>query len=399
MPNPDSGISGFSIYATLKFEVCMKIQFKTPYQREPERIGGIRIPYAKDRRIVARWRWYLIVLIVSSPLLYLLVTALLSYVIVTAPGYLSLGKIPVNSNSKGIVSKILIPVGAEVADGEPLVQLEDPILQERALILEATVNSLQKETAGSVGPWSFPQSDDGLKYLEEQYQLARKIAAYQEKYLNDVRFLKKQGAATIAELRQAESARHSAFLAKSRAERDYLNSRKLQTTTSTEGAERTTSNRHHRLQQLQAEQNAVKNQIARLNQRAPHAGRILEIVAAEGQSVSPGTLLMVLGRTEKPSVLCYLAPKYAQYAKKGRRAQITFPDGSSEKVVVQQDATLVKRLPADLATPIGTRDLLLQVPLRFTEPIPAENRVDGLPVTVRFKSKRNDSLLSLFRSR
>ncbi|PIE59088.1 MAG: HlyD family secretion protein, partial [Desulfobulbus propionicus] len=82
----------------------MKITFKTPYQQEPERIGGVKIPYAKGKRAAARWRWYIIVLIVTSPLLFLLIKILLSYLIVTAPGYLSLEKVPINSNSTGIVS-------------------------------------------------------------------------------------------------------------------------------------------------------------------------------------------------------------------------------------------------------------------------------------------------------
>ncbi len=375
----------------------MKIQFKTPYQREPERVGGIRIPYAGSKRAAARWRWYLIVLVVTSPLLYLLVTTLLSYVIVTAPGYLSLGKVPINSDSTGIVDRVLIPVGAEVSGGDPLVQLESPLLQERAMILEATMAGLHEETAGVLKPRGVSRGEDELQYLQEQYQLAQEMAASQENYLNDIRFLRKQGAATIAELKQAESAHHSALLVKSRAEQGYLNYKAGLATTSEGAAEPAYPDRQQHLQRLQAERDAIENQIARLKQRAPYAGRILEIVVAEGESVTPGTLLMVLGRTEKPGVLCYLAPKYAQYATKGNQAQVTFPDGSVQQVIVQQDAALVKRLPADLVKPIGTRELLLQVPLEFTEQVPVEKRIDGLPVTVRFQSKHGSSLLSLFR--
>ncbi|PIE57273.1 MAG: hypothetical protein CSA33_09275 [Desulfobulbus propionicus] len=375
----------------------MKIQFKTPYQREPERVGGIKIPYAGGKRIVAQWRWYFIVLVVTSPLLYLLITTLFSYVMVTAPGYLSLGKVPINSDSTGIVRRLLIPVGAEVLGGDPLVQLESPVLQERAMILDATVEGLHEETAGDLKAKGVSRAEDELQYLQEQYQLAQEMAASQEKYLNDIRFLKKQSAATIAELKQAESALHSALLAKSRAEQGYLNYKARLTTNSEGVAEPADLDRQQHLQRLQAERDAIENQITRLKQRAPHAGRILEIVVTEGQSVTPGTLLMVLGRTEKPGVLCYLAPKYAQYATKGNQAQITFPDGSVQQVIVQQDATLVKRLPADLAAPIGTRELLLQVPLEFTEQVPVEKRIDGLPVTVRFQSKHGSSLLSLFR--
>ncbi len=364
----------------------MKINFKTPYQRDPERIGGIRIPYGKGKRDAARWRWYIIVLIVSSPLLYLLIKILLSYLIVTAPGYVSLGKVPINSNSTGIVSKILVSAGTEVIDKQPLVQLYSPVLEEQTLILKTEINSLEKEQAVKKVEPQTTVSPTWENYMEEQYQLALQLVKYQENHLNDVSLLKEQGAATLAELRAAEAAYQSALLALSPVKRDYFEYKaRLQQPLQEPVEPPVDAAQQRRLTLLQTKQEAVDDQIDRLEQRAPYAGTILEIVAVEGQSVSPGILLMVLGRTEKPSVQCYLDPKYGKYAKKGKLARITFPDGSVKKVVVRQDAKLVKRLPADLAAPIGTRDLLLLVFLEFMEQIPVENRVDGLPVTVRFR--------------
>lgn len=363
----------------------MKITFKTPYQQEPERIGGVKIPYAKGKRAAARWRWYIIVLIVTSPLLFLLIKILLSYLIVTAPGYLSLEKVPINSNSTGIVSKILISAGTEVTDKQPLVQLYSPVLQEKDLILKTEIVGLEKDQLAKEDKKQTTVLPTWENYLEEQYQLALQRVKYQEKHLNDVQFLKKQGAATQAELREAEAAYQSALLALSPSKRDYFEYKARLRQLLQEPAAPVDIEYQQRLKLLQVKQDAIEDQIARLEQRAPYAGRILEIVAVEGQSVNPGSLLMVLGRMEKPSVQCYLDPKYAKYAKKGSQAKITFPDGSVEKVVVRQDARLVKRLPADLAAPIGTRDLLLLVFLEFQEQIPVEKRVDGLPVTVSFK--------------
>ncbi len=363
----------------------MKITFKTPYQQEPERIGGVKIPYAKGKRAAARWRWYIIVLIVTSPLLFLLIKILLSYLIVTAPGYLSLEKVPINSNSTGIVSKILISAGTEVTDKQPLVQLYSPVLQEKDLILKTEIVGLEKDQLAKEDKKQTTVLPTWENYLEEQYQLALQRVKYQEKHLNDVQFLKKQGAATHAELREAEAAYQSALLALSPSKRDYFEYKARRQLLQEPAAAPEDMEYQQRLKLLQVKQDAIEDQIARLEQRAPYAGRILEIVAVEGQSVNPGSLLMVLGRMEKPSVQCYLDPKYAKYAKKGSPAKITFPDGSVEKVVVRQDAKLVKRLPADLAAPIGTRDLLLLVFLEFQEQIPVEKRVDGLPVTVSFK--------------
>jgi hypothetical protein len=56
----------------------------------------------------------------------------------------------------------------------------------------------------------------------------------------------------------------------------------------------------------------------------------------EGESVSTGSSLLLLGRSDKPSVIAYLPPKYGKYARKGQKAVVKlpklFPRLRSEKV-------------------------------------------------------------------
>ena len=68
-----------------------------------------------------------------------------------------------------------------------------------------------------------------------------------------------------------------------------------------------------------------------------------------------------------------------------RGIHVKFADGTKLAAKVREDAKLVRRLPADLAAPIGTRDLLLLVQIEFIDAVPAHNTADGLPVMVRFE--------------
>jgi len=49
----------------------MKISFQKK-DKDPAMVQGLRVPYAPARRKAAQWRWYVILLIVSSPLLFFL---------------------------------------------------------------------------------------------------------------------------------------------------------------------------------------------------------------------------------------------------------------------------------------------------------------------------------------
>ena len=137
---------------------------------------------------------------------------------------------------------------------------------------------------------------------------------------------------------------------------------------------------------IQAELKAIGRQQKRQEQRAIHAGRILEIFAVEGEMLAPGKPIFSLGRADRPLATVYLDPKYARYALKGRMATVSLPNGSKIRARVREDAHLTRRLPADISSPIGARDLMILVTLDFLTPLPVTESVDGLPISTRFDS-------------
>ena len=159
----------------------MKVHFDSQKKQEPTREKGVRIPYAPAKRRVVQWRWYLILLIVSSPLLYFLVKLLLSFLIVTAPGYVSLEKVSINSTTMGTVERIHVRTGDMVAKNQVLADIYNPNLDERKGVLQAELEAL--DTSGAPAP------TQAASNLIAEINLAKKQAAYQAEHLEKVRFL------------------------------------------------------------------------------------------------------------------------------------------------------------------------------------------------------------------
>lgn len=336
-------------------------------------VQGMKVPYAPAKRQAAKWRWYLILFIVASPLLYFLLKLILSQVIVTAQGFISLEKVAVNSTTTGIIQKLNAGVGQELRSGSIIAQLYNADLSSQKIMLESELSALDHPEI------SYDTSQEVL--LRKRIHLTKEVLNFEQKYFANVNFLFNQGAATVAELDLARERKTKAELDHYHARFELgrlLESRQKQPILpEIEAVKR----RRH----INAKIKALALQQARLAQTLPYDGRVLDVFAREGESVSTGSSLLLLGRSDKPSIIAYLLPKYAKYARRGQKAVVKLPNGKTLQAKVNADSNLTKRLPADLSSPIGSRDLMLLVSLELESLLPDIQWVDGLPVSVRFQ--------------
>lgn len=355
----------------------MKVSFSDKKHQDPTRVKGIRVPYAPARRTVSQWRWYLILAVVTSPLLYLLWKILTPYVMVTAQGYLSLEKISVNSRASGIVQQIHVGLGDPVEPGRPLVTLYNPDLLERRQVLKSEQETLTAK------PVAMTTSREAA--LRQAVSLYQGQAAYQESLLNDIQTLYNLGAATIAELNlatsQADKAKTDLILA--RADLAGIRETRLQ--------EQNLPDQEYlaRKQRLDTGIAVVDDQLRRLVQVFDRQGRVLDVFVGIGESVSPGTPLMLIGQVLKPYAVVYLDPRHIRYARKGKIAVIRLPNGEKIRARVREDAELTRRIPADISSPVTARDIMILVKMDLIDPLPLAKNIDGLPVSIRFEQTWN----------
>jgi multidrug resistance efflux pump len=348
----------------------MKVSFQKP-DKDPTVVHGLKVAYAPAKRAAAQWRWYIILLCVSSPLIYFLVKLLLAWFIVGAPGFVSLARIDVNSGAAGIVTQLQVQTGQMVTAGQPLLQLYSADLATQMTLRQAEYQALRPDTP-------LPDTNPQARLLRQRLRLAEESLGAGKAFLENVTFLRGQGAATVADQNLARERYNRVQMEydQARFEWERLGAQPGRPAASAETATA--------LKRAEAQIAALEAEQRRLTQTAPQSGRVLDVFAVEGAILSPGAPILLLGIADKPSVVAYLDTHHARYARKGQRATVRLADGTTLPAVVRADATLTKRLPADLSSAIGTRDIMLLVHLDLEAPLPEIQWVDGLPVNVRF---------------
>jgi pyruvate/2-oxoglutarate dehydrogenase complex dihydrolipoamide acyltransferase (E2) component len=117
---------------------------------------------------------------------------------------------------------------------------------------------------------------------------------------------------------------------------------------------------------------------------APYDGRVLELPAREGEYVIPGEPIVVLARADNPRVVAYASPKFAINLKVGMQATIRFPDGTRTRAFIAEPPRTTQRMPADQVDQFGLRPMTVVLNLMPQARLSENQRVQGLPVSVRF---------------
>jgi hypothetical protein len=114
----------------------MKPKFHTTLRTAAEEISGLKVPHAPAKRKPLRWRWYLILTVVSAPLIYFALSGAYQLAVISAPGNLMLKQYELRSASPSYVERIRVQVADEIAQGFELVDLADPGLEQKHLRFE-----------------------------------------------------------------------------------------------------------------------------------------------------------------------------------------------------------------------------------------------------------------------
>ena len=332
----------------------MKIRFNSDKERNPTQDGGLKVLYAPGKRGAFRLRWYLILLLISSPLLWVFGRLGVGYLRVEAPAQIEVPVVELRAREAGTVAELLVKAGDHVQPGQRLLSLDNPEWRLR-------IQQLQPgETPVSASP-----SSEALQLQQRAIELARQR-------VSQVQALLVQGAATRGELLSAQAELNSQqqvlldLQARLRAQRSQAEGDPLQ------------------LLREDRERQWLQSRLDGLQFTASEEGRVAEVLVSVGENVGPGTLLLRLERSAEPLLLIYLEPRFAGYAEPGHPLEVRMPDGSWRSARVLQAADSARRLPAGMQKPFTVSQMGLLVPAEFEQPLPPLWRVDQLPLKVRF---------------
>jgi multidrug efflux pump subunit AcrA (membrane-fusion protein) len=321
----------------------MRVRFDPAVKSDPEQVDGMRVHYAPARRQVPRLGWYLVILLVASPLIYLVGSFLLSLVFVEAKGQVAPPRFTsVYAAAEGVVEQVAVRSGEWVQAGTELLGME-PGGPKAAPEGAAPESSLALAAASEV-------------------DRARMDVDLAREQLEKMKTLRDQGAATAGEVDQAWMLWLAALDNQARLQRETP--RVLLA-----GA---------------AAQYAHAVVYDGRGYRSSCDGQVLEVCVRPGQRVRRGETLMLMSLSPTAQIIAYLEPKYLRSARIGQRVVAIFADGTRMRGEVAQVEELAERPPPDVPDPLGLRRSSVVVRVRLDEPIPPRLDIAGMPVSVRF---------------
>jgi multidrug resistance efflux pump len=340
----------------------MKVRFDSSKELRPDQDNGLKVLYGPSKRVAYRLRWYLILALVLSPLVYVFGRITLDLLRVEVPAQLQVPSTEIRALESGTIADVGVEVGERVEPGDLLLRLDNPDWRLR-------LDQLQPASA---------DNPNGLG--NSATSLQNSTVRLQGQVVQLFKGLHREGATSSAELLRSEVDLNMQRLALLELER-RLRQERFQV----EGEP---------IQNLRdgRERDWLAARLDLLSIRADNPGRVSELLVNKGESVGPGTLLMRVERAEEPLLWIYLRPRDAELARPGGSVEVRMPDDSWLKARILQQADLARLLPRGLRSSVGGEGLAslgadglaLQLPARFEKALPLQWRVDQLPVKVRF---------------
>lgn len=337
----------------------MKVSFESPQQRDPELRNGLRIPYPPEKRVFPRWRWWLLLLIVFIPLLYLGFRLTEGYFYRSSLGIVEFEKVNLTCPLQARVDSVLCTSGSEIRRGQTLFVITPDAQVENLNLLRVEQQGLVKYSRDTIG----------LDHLRQAVVLAQQEKEYWQEYLSMVQDLFEKGAATRAEVDAAQKNWRGAQNDLIRAQNDLDRASKF-----------VNPQYAIRLGQIREEIALITHAPTKV--LAPTNGIVISLYANSGQKVNSGTLLATLADSDSIRLVAFVDPKLLNTIHHKQRIEIRFPNGYRTRAALKGDPKLVQNLPHALGTPFVAPSAYLRVELQPLEKIPGTLLLDGMPFSV-----------------
>jgi multidrug resistance efflux pump len=355
----------------------MKIKFNLEKQRNPLQEGGINVPYAAGKRAAFRFRWYLIVLLISSPLLIFAWYVSKDKIMVEAPGVLTTEPLTLYAEQDGTVAEVAVKQGLHLQKNTPLVGLANPILTAEITQLDDNIRELSQSLTEN---WA-----QQALLLKQKSAIASADLKEKNKLYQDYNNLKQNGLLQSDQWFSVSQLKVNADLTVLDCERSLQNLEQ----------EKVSGNAVQYLNALKLRLQLLKTRANELSVKAPMDGEVKDILIQPGMAVKLGDPLLLYAIRSQPVVVAYLAPSDVSFSTIGQKATVTLPGGETLEASVSEPTRITEMVPAQLVGPFEGNKEALKVVLRLDH-VPV-SVIEGLSVSVRFHYSK-DNIWSHIRS-
>jgi hypothetical protein len=332
----------------------MKIKLN-PTPKTPNEANGLNVQYASAKRVISKWRWRLILLLMTSPLLIFGFKILYEKIWAVMPGQILINQIVLVAPRDSRVSYIA-PVDVPIPKGGIIASFSDDVLS-------STYNALkgEMENTSTHRKPAFATVDASVI---EGYE---KLHEMELKRYKEISFLVTQGAATATDEAKALASVTSVQI-------DLANALKGSIA---KPQEQLFDDNSIRLAQLIA-------QMKSLTLYAPSAGHISEYFVRPRENVLYGKEVAVFQFASDPFIKVYLDPSWSKYAVVGNKATISLPNGPLIRATVNKVKMFTEKVPSTISNPLIDKPSSIVVELKTEKPLPKRFQINQLGVMVRF---------------
>ncbi|MEI6287002.1 MAG: HlyD family efflux transporter periplasmic adaptor subunit [Bacillota bacterium] len=327
--------------------------------------------YAPGKRNMAKIYWYLLLVLILSPFVYLGYTIFTDTFLMTASGYITFGENTLRSPASAYVKKIMFKQGEGFSSGQKIIELVSPqLLSERqALQDEINVFKTQKQKY-------FTDNSEIAKLLQAKDATTVYIKKCQET-LDAMQSLRENGATTIVDTANARRDLNVAEQQYYALEAEIARSETTKTVQSTEYFDKNILDTETKLR-------ALNTSISLMNISVPEAGSMAKLFVQENEFVKEGQEIAKVVLQKDVFILAYIESKFlSEKLAAGQKVRIRFPNGTIVKGTVSADPVMAELDPSRSGIVSSDKNKIV-VRVTPDEPVPAQYKIADLPVDVLF---------------
>lgn len=327
--------------------------------------------YAPGKRHLAKIYWYLLMILILTPFVYLGTKIFTDTFLMSAQGHVMFGEVTIRSPENAYVKKIFLRLGESFTKDQLLIELSSPLLTSQLHSLESEIEILKE------GKQKFLDDNTELNHLMEAKKLALSYIENCKNYVNELNALRAKKLSTIVDTQIARYDMNYAFQQNKSIDGNIA---KFNQTKMVQTEEYFNKN----IRQAEARIGEIKTMIDMLNVKAPETGDMAKLFVEDNEYVKEGQEIAKIVLKRDVYMIAYIDSKFLSEKLKIRQeVRILFPDGVKIKGVVSASPVFAESDPSKSSL-IQTDKNKIVVRIIPIEDIPAQYRISRLPVDILF---------------
>ncbi|WP_299002017.1 HlyD family efflux transporter periplasmic adaptor subunit [uncultured Shewanella sp.] len=346
----------------------MEVQF--PHEKTSHPLNDKKVSYGSSKRNGYKLRWYLLLFIVLSPVFIVLYFIYYNYILIVAPGILTVNPIVIRASEDAIVNKINVINGQKISSGQHLVRMSNSSLTAEIEFIKKSLSNLKKEHS-STTQVDFSFYEKAISNAKDNMGGISKIKSDYDKYRNNSLVSELDYINIVNLVYSSEILLFNEKIRYNQALVDYQ--------------ENKISGSFAKLVLDFEKELALKNShLNNLNITSPFDGLVIETLVLEEHRVLQGEPIIKIAKNDIPQIIGYLKSEYVDRVKLGNSVTIIFPNGKKYSAKIALPTVLASKLPTQLAKPFEGQPALLKVTMSFVEEPAVDTWVEGMPVSILF---------------